>query len=284
MATFYWKKSILLALLLGIGNISFAQEKPLVVKRVLYKQVDSIELHMEVVHPPFFNPSQVYPGAIYFFGGGWKSGGIHHLRPQAEYFARRGMVGFLVDYRVYSRHSTTPFEALADAKSAIRFIKAHAAGFCISADRLVGIGASAGGHLAAATCLVEGYNDPQDDVQVNTQLNALVLFNPVLDNGPAGYGYDRVGKHYKSFSPLHNIRPGAPPTLLLLGTKDRLIPVETMQYYQTAMRKVGNHCELVLYEEQEHGFFNFKNQAFYHQTLLAADQFLMEQGYLAPKH
>jgi len=110
--------------------------------------------------------------------------------------------------------------------------------------------------------------------------NALVLFNPVIDNGPGGYGYERIGDAYKSFSPLHNIKNGASPTILFLGTNDDLIPVETAKYYQKVMEKVNSSCELHLYEGQGHGFFNYGNFEYYKKTVSETDEFLQSLGYL----
>ena len=107
-----------------------------------------------------------------------------------------------------------------------------------------------------------------------------MLFNPVIDNGPGGYGYERIGKEYKKFSPLHNINEGAPPTIILVGTKDKLIPVETVKYYKTVMEKVGSRCDLKLYEGEVHGFFNYRNFEYYKKTLIEADKFLVSLGYL----
>ena len=76
-----------------------------------------------------------------------------------------------------------------------------------------------------------------------------MLFDPVLDNGPGGYGYDRVKKHYKEFSPYYNIKEGLPPTIIFLGTNDNLIPVETMEKYRDNMLELGNVCDLYLYED-----------------------------------
>lgn len=102
--------------------------------------------------------------------------------------------------------------------------------------------------MAAATALIEGYNTPGEDTTVSCLPNALVLYNPVIDNGPAGYGHDRIGTAYRSFSPLHNLSPAAPPTLCLLGTKDPLIPVATARYYQMASERLGARCEIALYK------------------------------------
>jgi acetyl esterase len=270
----------ILALILAITLLSsfcFAQ------KAIEYKQVDTTKLNMTVYYPPQMDDSTSYPAMVFFFGGGWTGGRISQFEPHARYFSQRGIVCFLVDYRTNKKHKTTPFECVKDAKSAMRFVRSHAADFQVDADKIIASGGSAGGHLAATTALISKYNESSDDLKVSCIPNALVLFNPVFDNGPGGYGYSRIGDEYKDFSPLHNIKKGAPPTIVFLGTKDKHIPVTTAEYYKVVMEKVGSQCELRIYEEQEHGFFNKKNPEMYKQTIFEADEFLQSLGYLTEK-
>ncbi|WP_339864658.1 alpha/beta hydrolase [uncultured Algoriphagus sp.] len=266
--------SIGLVFLLFTTNLAFAQEL------FLYKKIDTTQLFMEVHYSEQIKPEKDYPALVFFFGGGWNSGSRAQIEPQAAYFAKRGMVCFLVDYRTKKQHQTSPYESVSDAKSAIRYLRKNAGKYHIDPDKIIASGGSAGGHLAAATALVKGYNDPGDDVNFSAIPNALVLFNPVIDNGPGGYGYERIGKQFVNFSPMLNIHAGAPPTLFLLGTKDKLIPVVTAQYFQMVMEKVGSRCDLILYEDQPHGFFNYPNFENYQKTVQAADDFLQSLGYL----
>jgi len=186
----------------------------------------------------------------------------------------------MVNYRIAKRHKTTPFESLKDAKSAMRFIRKHAGKYHIDQDKIIASGGSAGGHLAAATALIEGFNEESDDLSISPVPNALILFNPVIDNGPGGYAFERIGMKYKDFSPLHNINAAAPPTIFFLGSEDVLIPVETARYYKTVMEKVGSRCDLIIYEGQGHGFFNYQNQEYYKKTVSETDKFLQSLGYI----
>ena len=249
-------------------------------EEILYKRVDTTQLFLEVHYPPNMESSRSYPAMVFFFGGGWVGGNRSQFLHQAQYFAKRGVVCFLADYRTSKVNGTTPFESVKDAKSAIRFIRKNATKYNIDGTRLIASGGSAGGHLAAATALVEGYNDPADDMSIDCIPNALVLFNPVVDNGPGGYGYERIGEAYKDFSPLHNIKKDAPSTILFLGTKDHLIPVVTAEYYKMVMEKVESKCDLKLYEGEGHGFFNYANLRAYKSTVAEVDQFLVSLGYL----
>lgn len=249
-------------------------------ERIVYKPVDSTSLFMDVYRPANFDATKKYPAMVFFFGGGWNGGSVKQFEPHAKYFSKRGIMCFLADYRVASRQHTTPFESLKDAKSAIRFIKENAENLHIDSSRIVASGGSAGGHLAAASAFINDYNEDTDNLNISAVPDALVLFNPVIDNGPGGYGFERIGDEYKNFSPLHNIQKGAPPTIIFLGTKDHLIPVETMQYYKTVMNKVDSRCDLHLYDEQGHGFFNYAKFEFYKKTVHETDTFLTSLGYL----
>jgi acetyl esterase/lipase len=247
----------------------------------LYKQIDTTQLFMEIYYPPATDASPTYPALVFFHGGGWHGGDRSQFKPHAEYFARRGIVCFLVDYRLIGKHGTTPVESLKDAKSAIRYIRSHAAQFHIDTPKVIATGGSAGGQLAAATALNESFNEDSDNIAISCKPNALALFNPVIDNGPGGYGYEKVGDIYKDFSPLHNIKNGAPSTIIFLGDKDKLVPLVTAQYYQVAMERVGSRCELEIYKGQGHAFFNYKFFEYYKKTVTAMDQFLQSLGYLS---
>lgn len=250
----------------------FSQEE------VVYKVLKNDSLTFAVYQSKVYGPS---PAMIFYFGGGWNGGGIGQFEKHAQYFSARGITCFLVNYRTKSTHGTTPFESLKDAKSAFRFIKENAITFNINPQKMIAGGGSAGGHLAAALASVDTYNDSSDNLEVSTKPAALVLFNPVIDNGPAGYGYERIDEAYKSFSPLHNLKHGHPPTIFFLGNNDALIPTATAKYYKTSIERLGSKCELYIYENAKHGFFNYRNFDFYKSTVRRADDFLKSLGFLS---
>lgn len=171
-----------------------------------------------------------------------------------------------------------------DAKSCLRYIRVHAAELHVDLNRFAAGGGSAGGHLAMAAVALTGLNQPGEDTSIPCEARALVLFNPVINNGPDEYGYDRVKDYYREFSPAHNLKAGLPPTLLQFGTKDKLVSVKTAESFQAEMQRLGNRCDLLLYPDQPHGFFNAKNgeHEYYDKTLLAAEKFLRSVGILGP--
>ncbi len=243
-----------------------------------YKQVDSVQLGLKIFYPSGYKKGNHHPTIVFFFGGGWTGGSIAQFEPHAKYFAAKNMITVLVDYRVKNRHNTTPFESVKDAKSAIRYLRQHAKELGVEATRIVVSGGSAGGHLAAACFTNESLNESSDDLAISPKPNALVLFNPVIDNGKDGYGYERIGDAYVTFSPIHNINKGFPPTIFFLGTNDKLIPVGTAQNFKRKVEEVGGRCELFLFDNQPHGFFN--KEPFLSETIAKTDSFLSSLNYI----
>ncbi len=271
------KYAFSLLILISLKSFCFAQTPD----KVLYKQIDTTSLYIDIYYPENTNSDISQPAIVFFFGGGWNFGDINQFKPHATYFSKQGIVCFLVDYRVKNNQGTTPFESLKDAKSALRFIRSHAKEFHIDTGKIIASGGSAGGHLAAATAICSGFNESSDNLSVSCIPNALILFNPVIDNGPGGYGYNRIGDLYKDFSPIHNIKKGVPPSIFFLGTEDKLIPVETAEYYKIVVEKVGSRCDLELFEGEGHGFFNYKNIENYNKTITLTEQFLISLGYIS---
>ena len=185
------------------------------------------------------------------------------------------------EYRVKNKHKTTPRECVEDGKSAVRWLKQNADSLGIDPNRIAAGGGSAGGHVAAATAMVKGFEKADEDKSISCRPNALVLFNPVYDNGPGGYGHTRVKDYWERISPMHNISRTTPPTIVFLGTKDKLIPVATAEKYKKLMVEKGRRCDLHLYEGKSHGFFNYRgDMKDFYQTVLETDKFLTSLGYL----
>ena len=243
----------------------------------IYKKIDTTTLSLNIYYPAELRKNKTYPAIIFFFGGGWINGKITQFERHAKYFASRGMIAVLADYRVSSRHSSTPFEAVKDAKSAIRYLRTNSQSLHIDTNRIVAAGGSAGGHLAAAADLTS-LDEPYEDLSISSRPDALVLFNPVFDNGPTGYGYERIGEKYPEISPLHNIKKGAAPAIVFFGTRDKYVPIETVELYKKKMKEAGSRIELFLYQDQPHGFFNSKK--YFIETVKQADIFLISLGYL----
>jgi acetyl esterase/lipase len=244
----------------------------------IYKRTPQGELKMHL-----FNPDAPAPraGIVFFFGGGWNGGTPTQFYPQARHLADLGMFAACAEYRIRNTHHTPPSVCVRDGFSAMRWTYANAARFNIDPTRLAAGGGSAGGHVAAACAMCDGFDESDEDLSIPRRPTALVLFNPVYDNSPAGYGNDRVDVPWETFSPLHNITRHAPPTITLLGDRDNLIPVATAESFRDRMRAVGVRSDLHIYPGAVHGFFNFgrEDKSAYRDTLEKATAFLRSLGY-----
>ena len=249
-----------------------------------YKKVVDRELKLFLEKPSEWKAADKRPAIVFFFGGGWVGGTPTQFQKQSEYLATRGMVGIRVEYRTIPKGDKgPPTICCADAKSAMRYVRAQAAELGIDPQRIAAAGGSAGGHLAAFTALVESLEDTQEEPFVSCKPNALVLFNPVFNNGPGQWGHERVGERYQEFSPAHNVGKHAPPTVVFLGEEDKLIPVQVVRDFEAEMKKAGVRCDAHIYPGGGHGFFNgdTANHPWFTQTLLETDKFLASLGWLS---
>ncbi len=267
-----------IAVVLGLFcSAPYCQAAPVGEPQV-YKKVGDRELRLFVIKPGDWKPADQRPAIVFFHGGGWTGGAPGQFNDQAEYLAERGMVCILAEYRLVKNVPGPPLRCVQDAKSAMRWVRSHADPLGIDVDRIAAGGGSAGGHLAAFVGMVEGLDDPQDDLTVSPRAGALVLFNPVFDNGPDGWNYERVGQRYKEFSPAHNITSDDPPTIVFLGRKDKLNGVPVVERFKAKMTDAGVRCETHYYDGQDHGFFN--RDPWKTITLAEVDQFLASLGWL----
>lgn len=247
----------------------------------VYKRVGERDLRLHVIKPADWKAADRRPALVFFHGGGWVAGTPVQFNEQCQYLATRGLVCVQVEYRLLKGAAAEepPTQCVQDAKSAMRWVRTHAAELGVDPAHIGAGGGSAGGHLAAFVGMVEGNDDPADDVKVSPKAAALVLFNPVFDNGPdGGWGTKRVGNRYKEFSPAHNVSADDPPAIVFLGRNDNLIPVATVERFQANMKAAGVRCETRFYAGQGHGFFN--QEPWKTITLAEADKFLTSLGWL----
>ncbi len=230
---------------------------------------------------------------MFFHGGSWTGGEPGQLAPQSTYLASRGLVCICAQYRLIPAGDTKsrelPAVCVQDAKSAFRWVRAHAAELGIDPARLGAGGASAGGYLAGCIALVPGGDDPADDLHVPLKPAALVLFNPVIGGRPAEAAdakfEQRFGAKSAVFleqSPANHVTADAPPTAIFHGMADTVIPPLQIQCFAQSMAKAGARCDVHYYEGQRHSFFNRGNAdgRYFRETALAADRFLASLGWL----
>ncbi len=272
--------ALALALTASVGRAEEDTKDYVPNEKWAYKTVDGKPLELHAFLPSGYKPKDRRPVIVFFFGGGWNGGSPSQFYPHCAYFASRGMVALSADYRVKNRNATTPRECVIDGKAALRWLRQHAAERGIDPQRIAAGGGSAGGHVAAAIATVRGFDEPGADLRLDSRPNALVLFNPVFDNSPEGWGHDRVKDYWREISPLHNLDAQTPPTAVFSGSLDKLIPAATVRRFGELMKAAGRRCDVHIYEGQNHGFFNYRVPEYYWKTVETADRFLASLGFL----
>jgi len=278
-------------LLAGVTYSPAAEPKPLdpaaqiaakvePTRKVVYKQIDGRELKLHIFEPKGWKSTDKRACFLTIHGGGWRGGEPRRMYPFADHFARQGMVGISLEYRlVTSKGTNTVFDCVKDGRSAVRYLRQHATELGIDPARIAVNGGSAGGHVAASTALFAGIDEATDDVKISSVPNAMVLYYPVIDTSKEGYGNTLIGARWQELSPAHQVKPGVPPTLILHGTGDKTTPFKGAQLFHDAMLKAGNRSELTVNEGGVHGYLMFDG-ALFHDALVQTELFLRSLGWL----
>lgn len=268
----------------GLGSVPLITDR-IILNRIrqetrTYKNTPQCELKLHLFFPPGWEAADRRPTIVFFFGGGWRVGSASQFIPWAEYFASRGLVCVLPDYRIASIHHTKVNASLEDAKSAMRWVRTHASEIGVHADKIISSGGSAGGHLAAGVALVPGFDAPEDNGKISPTPNAMVLLDPALNLTLITKSDDRftntAGEPIADkLSPTLFLRNGTVPTIFF-GTADAL--KSHGDEFLEKSKALGNRCEMWTAMDGEHGFFNFP--PWLAATAIRADKFLASLSYL----
>jgi acetyl esterase/lipase len=282
---FSWPGGIALTISIVISvYLFFSIYKP-TIKHYTYKITPQGDLKLRVYLPQDWSADDHRPAILFFFGGGWIGGGINHFSAQAEYLAKRGMVATLIDYRIDSKHHTTPDKAVEDGLDAMKWIADNAGKLGIDTDKIIASGASAGGHIATCLALC---NTKETDKKSGMRPSLLVLFNPVLDltNATAELEFssreleliEAIGPDVaRAISPNQHINEQTPDTLMVFGENDPLL--QQASDFILIAKQFGTETQLLVAPNNGHGFFN--KEPWKSSTMRAIDQYLVEKSYLS---
>jgi acetyl esterase/lipase len=247
----------------------------------IYKTVDGISLDAFIYLPEDWKPIDKRAAVAFFHGGGWECGKAEWGHSQCRHFTQLGLVGVSFEYRLVTQHNATPLESVRDVKSALRWMRRHAAELGIAPQRIAASGFSAGSHLAASTTLLEKFDEPGENTDIGSAANALILWSPPVYIEADGWFKQILADKapIDELNPNAHIRPALPPTILFQGVDDRIVPAWGTKIFADKMKEAGNRCELHLYERQGH-FFDEANRQ---DVMKNMDQFLESIGYLQPK-
>lgn len=186
-------------------------------------------------------------------------------REIADWFTARGFRAFIVAYRLTSHGYVLPVPLL-DARRAIQTVRARAAEYHIAADRIVAIGFSAGGHLAALAAVkpVPGDPDASDPVErVSSRPDYLVLGYPWLgaittDTSHLSYCkrfhlMDRCDALRALYTPALFVSKDTPPTFIYHTFNDNTVPIQQSLDFFEALVKAGVPSEMHVFANGNHG-------------------------------
>ncbi len=233
------------------------QPEQLVYKLTTDAKGNEVKLQLHLFKPAGWSADDQRPVVVCFFGGGWVSGNPDQFFPQCRDLAARGMVAISAEYRIKSKHGTTPVACVEDGKSAIRYVRAHAKELGIDPQRIVAAGGSAGGHVAACTGIIKGFEAESEDHAISSVPNLMVLFNPVLDvTGKPEAARQKGIDDPQLISPMQHIHKDQPASLIVHGEEDTTVSIDSIRRFVKRCEEVQASSKLVAYEGAGHGFFN----------------------------
>lgn len=221
-----------------------------VTRGVEYGRAGDVSLKLDLYAPKGLDRPTT--GLILIHGGGWKSGNRGDYRYYGVKFAQQGYVAASIDYRL---RDVALFPAsVEDAKCAVRWMRASAAKLHVDPQRIAVAGGSAGGHLA----MMVGYSSDVPALegggghqQTSSRVQAVVdFYGPVdlttpyarthdLVTGYLGKPFAEAPEVYRRASPMTYITDDDPPTLILHGTIDDLVPIRQADALAAALEKAG---------------------------------------------
>jgi acetyl esterase/lipase len=222
---------------------------------VVYKQTarGPLELHMYLPATP--PPPGGRPCMVFFHGGSWRRGSSNQFRAFSAMLAQHGVVGMSAEYRLMDGDERQiPYEAMQDARSAMRYVRKYASKYGCDLGRIGAGGGSAGAHLAMMTAVKAPVDDPHDDLSVDPRPAALICFN-----GPTNFDAFEAPvpiEERRKYSPYYLVDRTFPPTLMLHGTHDKVIPYAQTVAFRDKVNAMGGNVKLVTFEGRGHGFFN----------------------------
>jgi acetyl esterase/lipase len=244
-------------------------------------------------HPGTGNGSAVliFPGGAYTHLAGNLEG-----RQVADWFTARGFIAFVLCYRLSSHGYLLPVPLL-DARRAVQTVRARAADYHIAPNRIVVIGFSAGGHLAAlaATQPVPGDANTKDPIdRASSRPDFLVLGYPWIDaitTDTSHLSYcklfnvmDRCDALRAQYDPVLFVTKDTPPTFIYHTFTDQTVPVEQPLRFYDALVKAGVDSELHIFASGGHGSGLGKGDPALDQWPNLLETWLRAHGLLTGEH
>lgn len=248
---------------------------------VEYANMDGYPLKLQILRPYTRNRSEeILPCIVFVKGSAWLEQNVYEALPMFSKLAERGYVVAVVQYR----HSgIAPFPAqIMDAKNAVRFMRLHADEYNIDPERIIIAGDSSGGHTATYAGILHTDNDILENIYPGTSAEPIGIINfygstsimaddsnpsqllHCQSDSPEGLVMGHVDLRYnqelkRKLSVECNITEETiiAPTIIIHGTKDRVVNTEGSIILYRTMKKYGKDVKLYLIKGADHGGAEF---------------------------
>ena len=241
---------------------------------IVFASPDGVDLKLNVYRPL---QQGTYPALIVIYGGAWRSGTPDSSEQFSRYMAAQEYSVITIDYRHAPKYKFP--HQLEDVKTAIGYIRDRAVDLEVDPDNMAIMGRSAGGHLASLAAyqdaipwrgvinyygpvnLAEGYYDLPVPDPIDIQ--------DVLENFMGGTP-EELPELYQQASPLNDLKPNLPPSLLVYPGRDRLVQAKFGRELYEKLRAMENTAIFLEIPWAEHAFdavfFGVSNQLILYYT------------------
>ncbi len=245
---------------------------------IVYREVGDRQARLDLYQPEEPPPPGGRPVVIAIHGGGWRGGSKDGYGRMAARLAQQGYVVVSVSYLLSKPDAPSWPDNFEDVREAVRWVRRHAREYGIDPDRVVAMGASAGGHLAALLgCYPDGpvardglpaENPKASPGSVSARVQAVIDFYGPTDlvalqssrraGGPIdlflGGSSEAVPGRYEAASPVRHVSSDDPPMLLFHGDQDQTVPIEQAHRLVSELKRTGVRHSLIVVKGAGHGF------------------------------
>lgn len=230
---------------------------------IIYKTIGERSLSANLFYPK--KRKKDTPGILIIHGGGWRSGDKSLMTPLAEKLAAAGYFVIAPEYRL-SLEASYP-AAVLDLYDAIGWMHEHAIEYNINMDKIVVMGCSAGGQLAALVGTT--YNQPNNIYQKEKRGHIaavidvdgiLAFIHPDSQEGEVagqwlGGSSTEVPEIWEEASALNHVDQYTPPTLFLASIHPRFLAGR--QAYIAKLKAFNTYSETHYLDRAPHSFWLF---------------------------
>ncbi len=240
---------------------------------VNYCTNDGVKLYLDIYYPPNYREGSKWPIAIFFHGGGWIAGSKDGPDPLVKVMQNAGFLTATVNYRLAPDYTFPAF--IEDAKCAVRYMRANAANYYADPTKIGVYGTSAGGHIAAllGTSGNDDVFETKEWAHVSDEVQVVVSFYGPSDMSEFCQSNEEgVSLVYQTFGvnscysdSLVFANPGYyadaedPPTMILHGNSDSLVPYEQAVFLHETLKAAGIPTSLGMMQGAGHSYRESQN-------------------------